>query len=99
MSATHPNAKLRLSYIGDWRRATRGDCRYLPSLLLPGEELLGDLVAGHVRGRADHRRGDREDAAQRNLRLAQLALHHDCAMQVQEVELLGIGVDLGLHDL
>ncbi len=33
------------------------------------------------------------------MRLAQLALHHHCAVQVQKVELLGIGVDLGLDRL
>ena len=33
------------------------------------------------------------------MRLAQLALHDHCTMQVQEVELLGVGIDLGLDRL
>src|SRR4029453_1887848 len=67
--------------------------------LLAGKELLRRLTTSHVLGGADHRRRDREDAAERNMRLAQLALHHHCAMQIQQVELLGVGVDLGLDRL
>src|SRR4030095_4483319 len=69
------------------------------SWLLAGEQLLRGSPAGHVLGGADHRRGDRENTAQRDMRLPQLALHDHCAMQVQEVELLGVGVDFGLDRL